>query len=98
MATKAETETVIVWTAEDEKAEVYSLMPRIWRACERAGGEEIETRRGIRDGRVEAKTYLVPASAVKIRKPRQMTEKQRLAAEARGRVLAARTSGLRAKE
>lgn len=98
MTMKSETETTIVWTADDERATVYSLMPRIWKQCISAGGEEIDKDHGIRDGKKVARTFLVPVMAVRIRKRRQMTGQQLEASRARGRALAASKMGLGAKE
>lgn len=94
MTTKDETETIVTWTANDERATVYSLMPRIWRQCLQAGGEEINLSEGIRNGKKLARTFLVPAKAVKIRKARSMTPAQVKASQERGRALAARQMGL----
>lgn len=95
---KSEVETVITWTADDERAQVYSLMPRIWRMCINAGGEEIEKERGIRDGTKAARTFLVPIKAVKIRKARLMSGEAAERARSRGRALAAKKMGLLPKE
>jgi len=95
---KSEVETVITWTAGDERAQVYSLMPRIWRMCINAGGEEIEKERGVRDGHKAARTYLVPIKAVRIRKARLMSGQALERARSRGRGLAAAKMGLGPKE
>ena len=95
---RSEVETTIVWTADDTHATVYSLMPRIWRMCINAGGEEIEKERGIRDGHKAARTFLVPIKAVRIRKARLMSEEAAERARSRGRSLAARKMGLAPKE
>ena len=75
---RSETETVITWTADDDRATVYSLMPKVRRWCERAGGEE------IREG-----TFLVPVGAISIRKPapkrQKLTGAELEAARARAR-------------
>lgn len=98
MTTKPETETTITWTAEDERAEVYSLMPRIWRACIAAGGEEIKQDQGIRNGRKVARTFLVPIRAIRIRKQRKLSEKELRQRREQGRRLAASRMGLDTKE
>jgi hypothetical protein len=67
---RGEVETVITWTADDDKATVYSLMPKVWRWCERAGGEEIRLDDGICDGKTVARTFLVPVECVRVRKKR----------------------------
>ena len=72
MATREEAETVITWTAADRKATVYSLVPRVWRMCERAGAEEIEFDRGTRRGKKVARTFLVDPGCIVIRKPRRL--------------------------
>jgi hypothetical protein len=66
----SEIETVITWSADEDRATVYSLMPKVWRWCERAGGEEIRLDEGIRDGRKAARTFLVPVQCIRIR-PKQ---------------------------
>lgn len=90
MTQKREVETTIVWTAEDERAEVYSLMPRIWRMCQAAGGEEIKLDQGIRDGKKVARTFLVPIKAIRIRKRRTLTREELEKRREQGRALAAR--------
>lgn len=91
---KDENETTIVWTANDERATVCSLMPRIWRQCIAAGGEEVDLSSGVRNGQKLVRTFLVPVKSIRIRKQRELTgealEKMRL----RGRALAARKMGL----
>lgn len=94
MATKAETETTITWNLDDERATVYSLMPRIWRLCMNAGGEEINLDHGVRDGKKAARTFLVDVGTIKIRRKRVMTPEQREKAKERGRNLAAGKMGL----
>lgn len=79
MPARSELETVIVWTADTKRATVYSLMPRVWRRCERAGGELIRTTH--RDGRVASKEYLLPVESIIIRHRRGLT----LSAEERAR-------------
>src|SRR5262249_34103719 len=82
MPSREETETVISWTAADEQATVYRLMPRIVRLCRRAGGEEIRQEEGVRDGRKEAWTFLVDPACISIRPRRKATEAQREAGKA----------------
>lgn len=98
MTTKPEMETIIAWTGVDERASVYSLMPRIWRQCLAAGGQEINIQEGIRDGRVEARTFLVPIRAIAIKKARQYSAAQQEKMRAKGRALAAAKMGLAPKE
>ncbi|MGH7818693.1 MAG: hypothetical protein ACREQ9_02880, partial [Candidatus Binatia bacterium] len=78
MPSRSETETIITWTAEDERAVVYSLMPRIWRWCERAGGDLLRT--GSREGKIAWKEYAVDIRAIRIRAPkrRAMSDEERL--------------------
>lgn len=94
----SEHETIITWTGDDDRATVYSLMPRIWRQCIAAGGEETRLEEGIREGRKVARTFLVPVKAIGIRKARQLTGKSLEAARERGRALAASKMALEAKE
>lgn len=77
MPSRGEVETVINWTGEDERAVVYSLMPRIWRLCERAEGELLRT--GSREGKVAWKEYAVDIAAIRIRAPkrRKVSEEER---------------------
>lgn len=96
--TRSEIETVITWTADDERATVYSLMPRVWRMCIQAGGEEIEKESGIRDGKKAARTYLVPIKSVKIRKRHLMSEEALERARTRGRSLSAKRMGVLKRE
>lgn len=91
---KSEVETVICWSADDDRAEVYSLMPRIWRQCIAAGAEQIKLKEGIRDGKQVARTYLVPVKSVRIRKQRTLTAKQHGELRERGRAMAAAKMGL----
>lgn len=92
---KSEMETVIVWTSDDERATVTSLMPRIWRMCIAAGGEEIRKEEGVRDGNKLVRWFLVPIKSIRIRKPpRVLTEEQVQAQREKGRALAARRMGL----
>jgi hypothetical protein len=72
MATREETETTVTWTSADQKATVYSMHPRIWRMCERAGGTEILAGDGIREGKKVARTFLVDSEFIVIRKPRRV--------------------------
>jgi hypothetical protein len=81
--TNTERETVITWTAEDDKATVYSLMPKIWRWCERVGGVEINHEQGIRKGVKEARTFLVDIGCIFIRPRRKVSPEQAKAASAR---------------
>jgi hypothetical protein len=76
---REETETVITWTSDDEKATVYSLHPRVWRMCERAGGEQIRRDEGIRAGKKQARTYFVDIDLIRIGRRRKLN----LSAEAR---------------
>lgn len=92
MTTRPEQETVITWTSADEKATVYSLHPRIWRACEKAGGVEINLLEGIRDGEKVARTYLVDPRCIVIRKRRSLSAEQLEVARERGRKLGSRES------
>jgi hypothetical protein len=98
MPTKAETETVIQWSLEDDRATVYSLIPRIWKQCIEAGGEEIRLDEGIRDGVKEVRTFLVPVHTVQIRKPRQLTGPGLERAQERARAMGERARGLRARQ
>ncbi len=98
MTIRSESETIITWTADDERATVYSLMPRIWRQCIDAGGEEIRLKEGFRDGKKEARTFLVPIKAVRIRKARLLTGPALEAARTRGRRLSAARMGLGPKD
>lgn len=82
MATKEETETVITWTLADEKVTVYSLMPRIWKACIKAGGVEIRAEEGIRNGVKVARTFLVDPRCVRVNPVRVLTEAQLAASRA----------------
>lgn len=91
---KSAIETMITWTSGAERAEVYSLMPRIWRQCIAAGGDEIRWIKGIRDGQPVARLYSVPVKAVRIRKQRVLTKKQQEGLRNRGRALAAAKMGL----
>lgn len=65
MPKRHETETTITWTMADEKATVFSMMPKVWKACERAGGELPRVSR--RDGRIISKEYAVEVGAIRIR-------------------------------
>lgn len=98
MTKNSETETVITWTADDDRATVYSLMPRIWRQCIQAGGEEIRLDEGIRDGKKAGRTFLVPVKLVKIRKPRVLTAEAAERAREKGRILAASQMGFAPKD
>ena len=93
MASREETETVITWTADGEKATVYTLMPKIARLCRRAGAEEIRQEEGVRDGKKEAWTFLVDPACISIRPRRKLTEAQRAASAERARRLRNSTSG-----
>lgn len=73
MAKREEIETVITWTAADDRATVYSMMKRVWKWCEKAGGEEIDTGCGTRDGVKVGRTFLVPVKLVRIRRPRKLS-------------------------
>ena len=86
MPTREEIESVITWTAADEKASVYSLMPRIWKQCIRAGGVEINHEQGIREGRKVGRTFLVDPDCFGIRPKRKLSpaERQRRQEQARG--------------
>lgn len=86
---KSETETIITWTAEDEEATVYSLMPKVWRWCQSAGGREIEIGGGIRQGKKVARTYLVPVSAIRVRRKKVLSESARERLREQGQRLAA---------
>lgn len=97
MGLKSEQETVISWSADDRSAEVYSLMPRIWKQCLAAGGEEIKKEQGIRDGKKVARTFLVPIRSIGIRKKRVLSAKAVEGLRTRGRALAARNMGLGTK-
>ena len=48
-----------MWTSADQKATVYSMHPRIWRMCEKAGGIEIRQEDGARERKKAARTFLV---------------------------------------
>jgi hypothetical protein len=72
----SEIETVITWTADDDQATVYSLMPKIWRWCEQVGGTEIRKDEGIREGVKKARTFLVDADCIRIRPRRKPTQAQ----------------------
>lgn len=87
-----ETETVITWTAADEKATVHSLMPKVWRQCIRAGGVQIDHEQGVRDGRKAARTFLVDPECIVIRRPakRNLTPLQRETLRERARGLRSR--------
>ncbi len=76
MASHDETETVITWTAADERATVYTLMPRVARLCQHAGGEEIRKEEGIRAGKKEAWTFLVDPACIVIRPRRKPSAAQ----------------------
>jgi hypothetical protein len=87
MASREETETVIVWTLADEKATVSTLMPKIARLCRRAGGEEIRQGEGIREGRKEAWTFLVDPACLSIRPRRKLSAEALAKAQEHGRKL-----------
>jgi hypothetical protein len=95
MASKAETETVIQWGLEDDRATVYSLIPRIWKQCIEAGGEEIRLEEGIRDGVKEVRTFLVPIDSIRIKKRRQLSEPELERTREWSRALAERRKVLR---
>jgi hypothetical protein len=87
MPSREETETVITWTLADGKAIVYSLMPSVWRMCERAGGVEIDQGQGIRKGRKAARTFLVDPGCIRIRPRRKLSAQQVEKARERARRL-----------
>jgi hypothetical protein len=82
MASREETDTVITWTADDDKATVYSMMPKVWRWCQKVGGIEIRLEEGIRNGKKEARTFLVDPLCIRIRPKRRPSPKQLAALDA----------------
>lgn len=72
MATGEETETIITWSLADEYATVCSLMPKVWRRCEAVGGIERDLDGGVRNGKREARMFLIDASIIAIRRPRKL--------------------------
>jgi hypothetical protein len=86
LTTKAEIETVITWTSADEKATVFSMHRRVWRMCERAGGQEIRKDEGIRAGRKVARTYLVDIDLIRIGRRRKLALSEEARAQRRERL------------
>lgn len=79
---REENETIINWTAADQKATVYSTMPKIWRWCEKIGGEQIRLNEGIREGKKVARTYRVDPGCIRLRPRRTLSPEQREARRA----------------
>lgn len=92
--TSAERETVITFDEERKQAVVTTFNPRFLNQLERLAGERPDDVKFVRhivpEDCVRSGEYLIPKAWIKIKPPRQLSEKQIEELKQRGRALAAR--------
>ena len=77
-----ERETIITLNSGEDTAQVYSCQPRIWNRMRKLGVDPSKIQRG-QNGRIVSQTFQVPVKWVVIRKPRVLTEANRVANQAK---------------
>lgn len=92
--TPAERETVITFDEERKQAVVTTFNPRFLNQLERLAGERPDDVKFVKhivsEDCARSGEYLIPKAWIKIKPPRQLSEKQIEELKQRGRALAAR--------
>ena len=92
--TPAERETIIVFDEERKQAVITTFNPRFLNQLERLAGERPDDVKFVKhivpEDCTRSGEYLIPKAWIKVRPPRQLSEKQIEELKQRGRALAAR--------